>query len=85
LGYLANGEEVFEENFFDSSLPLRERIKVRGAVLSFPINFFPLILQERVRGAVNFFTPTLILPRQWGGRILRNSFNFSLLSPCGRE
>jgi hypothetical protein len=65
LGYLANGEEVFEENFPDSSLPLRERIKVRGAV--------------------NFFTPTLILPRQWGGLILRNSFNFSLLSPCGRE
>jgi hypothetical protein len=25
----------FEENFFDSSLPLRERIKVRGVVKSF--------------------------------------------------
>jgi hypothetical protein len=36
LGYLANGEEVFEENFFDSSLPLRERTKVRGVVKSFP-------------------------------------------------
>jgi hypothetical protein len=65
LGYLANGEEVFEENFSDSSLPLQEIIKVRDAV--------------------NFFTPISILPRQWGGRILRNSFNFSLLSPCGRE
>jgi hypothetical protein len=30
LGYLANGEEVFEENFSDSFLPLWERIKVRG-------------------------------------------------------
>jgi hypothetical protein len=30
LGYLANGEEIFEENFFNSSLPLRERTKVRG-------------------------------------------------------
>jgi hypothetical protein len=35
LGYLANGEEVFEENFPDSSLPLREIIKVRGVVKSF--------------------------------------------------
>jgi hypothetical protein len=35
----------------------------------------------RVRGVVNFFTPTLILPRQGGGRILRNSFNFSLSLP----
>jgi hypothetical protein len=35
LGYLANGEEVFEENFSDSSLPLRERTKVRGVVKSF--------------------------------------------------
>jgi len=42
LGYLANGEEVFEENFFDSSLPLRERIKVRGAVKSFPALPSPL-------------------------------------------
>jgi hypothetical protein len=31
----------------------------------------------RVRGVVNFFTPTSILPRQWEGRILRNSFNFT--------
>jgi len=81
------GGSFEKKNFPDSSLPLRERIKVRGVVLSFPINFFPLLLQERVRvrSVVNFFTPTSILPRQWGGRILRNSFNFLLLSPCGRE
>jgi hypothetical protein len=85
LGYLANGEEVFEENFSDSSLPLREN-KSEGCLLN-PFLLFPLHSagRVRVRGAVNFFTPTSILPRQWGGRILRNSFNFSLLSPCGRE
>jgi hypothetical protein len=59
----------FEENFSDSSLPLRERTKVRGVVLSFPINFFPFLFQKRfrVRSVVNFFTPTSILPRQGGG------------------
>jgi hypothetical protein len=35
-----NGEEALEENFSNSSLPLRERIKVRGAVKSL---FFVLL------------------------------------------
>jgi len=48
LGYLANGEEVFEENFSDSSLPLQEIIKVRGAVKSFPA--LPSPLRRRGQG-----------------------------------
>jgi hypothetical protein len=36
-----NGEEALEENFSDSSLPLRERIKVRGERIFINLFFSP--------------------------------------------
>jgi hypothetical protein len=43
--------------------------KFKGILLTLFISPLPLRERVRVRGVVNFFHPTSILPRQWGGSL----------------
>jgi hypothetical protein len=58
------GKGSLKKLSFILSLPLRERIKVRGAVKFFSSSFFPLHKQERarVRGKLKFFQFSLLSP-----------------------